>query len=324
MDIYNYVIDDTKEIPHYFDFDKESICFIDIETTGLNKSNNFIYLLGMLYFDQNSSSWNITQYFIDNLKEEKDLLHQFNDMIKKFKIIITFNGESFDIPFIKHRMSKYMKSNNIDNLLSFDIYKKLKEERPFLNLKNYKLKTIEETLGIYRDDIISGKECINLYYKYVKTKDKSLIDDILKHNHDDLYYLIDILKIFNIIHDSKTFYIQKSQDLIKIEIVSISCDGDMFNISCKTSKSNNIAYFGEHFNIRWDNKNLFIDFEYKKGLITPTKKCLFADVSSWNINNKLKDSSEYIVPNNIMLLKVEDKYEMDNLKKIVKESILTI
>ncbi len=324
MDIYNYIINEPKEIPQYVGFDKESVCFVDIETTGLSRSNSFIYLLGMLYFDSNSSNWCITQYFIDDKEEEEKLLYNFNDFIKRFKTIITFNGEGFDIPFIKYRMNKYSQKNNIDSLSSFDIYRKIKEEHSFLDLKNYKLKTIEECLGIYRDDNISGKECINLYYRYLKTRDKSLIDCILKHNHDDLYYLIDILKIFHIVHNSKTFHVQKNEELISIEIKNISCSGDMFNIYCLVSKANNIAYFGENFNIRWDDKELFIDFEHNKGLVTPTKKCLFVDVSSWNTNNKLKDSSEYIIPNGIMLLKVEDKYEMDNLKKIVKELILTI
>src|SRR5690606_37355709 len=126
------------------------VCFVDIETTGLSRINSFIYLLGMLYFDSNSSNWCITQYFIDDKKEEEKLLYNFNDFIKRFKSIITFNGEGFDIPFIKYRMNKYIQKNNIDSLSSFDIYRKIKEEHSLLDLKNYKLKTIEEYLEIYR------------------------------------------------------------------------------------------------------------------------------------------------------------------------------
>jgi len=278
----------------------------------------------MLYFDSNSSNWCITQYFVDSLKKEEKLLSHFNNFIKKFKTIITFNGENFDIPFIKHRISKYNIKNNLDTLESFDIYRKVKEESLFLNLKNYKLKTIEESLGIYRHDKISGKECIELYYEYKKSKEKNLLDMILKHNHDDLYYLIDILKIFHVIDKAKTFYVTKNDELIKGEIKSISTKGDMFNIHCIVSKPNNIVFFGEYFNVRWEDRELFISFEKKEGLITPTKRCLFVDVSSWDINDRLNDSSEYVVPDNIMLLKVEDKYEIDNLKRIIEEVVILV
>jgi len=322
MEIYNYVINEKKQIPIYFD--KESICFMDIETTGLNKNSSFIYLLGMLYFDPNNSHWCITQYFIDSIDKEKILLSSFNDFVKRFKTIITFNGESFDIPFIKYRTNIYKIKNSLDSLSSFDIFRKVKEENSYLSLKNYKLKTMEESLGIYRDDKISGKECIDLYYKYRKNKKKSLLDMILKHNHDDLYYLMDVLKIFDVINTTKTIYIKKDKELIKTEIKSISTKGDMFNIHCTVSKPNNIAYFGEYFNIRWNDRELLISFEHREGLVTPTKKCLFVDVSSWDINDRLKDSTEYVIPDNIILLKVDDKYAMDNLKRIIEELILLV
>lgn len=326
MHIFNYVLKDKKDISLIFkqNFPTGTTCFFDIETTGLNRANNSVYLIGFLYFDANSLQWTITQCFAESIDEEKQILQWTNNFISNFKTLITFNGESFDIPFIKYRMDKYGIKNNFDKLSSFDIYKEVKKHHSYLNFKNYRLKTIEENLGIYREDKLSGKECINLYFKYMRNKEKDLVDKILKHNYDDLYYLIDILKIFDNIYAAKSFHVQKDNDLIEIQIEDIFCDGDMFNIYCKTSTSNNIAYYGEHFNIRWEDKRLFINFEYRKGMITPTKECLFIDVSSWDIKDKLKDLSEYLSPENVILLKVEDIYEIYNIKNIIEKLILVI
>lgn len=323
MFIYNYVLSDKSEMYYHFDqiFHKESICFLDIETTGLNKNKSHIYLVGLLSFDPISSHWNITQYFAEGLGEEEKILKYTNESISKFKTLITFNGESFDIPFINHRMSKYSIKSNMDNLSSFDIYKQIKKDSLFLNLENYKLKTIEKSLGIHREDPFSGKECIDLYYKYQKSKKKCILDVILKHNYDDLCYLIDVLNIFDLILEAKRLHIIRNEDKIEVEIENMYSDGDMFNIVCKTSKADNIAYFGSFFNIRWEDRSLFINFEHNMGLITPTKKCAFVDVSSWGLEDKIKDKSDYLTPENIILLKVEDKYELDNIKKIMKELI---
>lgn len=320
MHVYDYIIESKQY--KFNKFKKENICFLDIETTGLSRKSNHIYLIGLIYFDINNSSWNLKQFFADKIEEEKELLEKLNNFINKFKTIITYNGESFDLPFIKHRLNKFHIKPKFDNISSFDIYRKVRRNSSYLNLKNYKLKTIEESLGIYRSDEHSGKDCIGFYYQYVKTGDKELLSKILKHNYDDLYYLMDILRIFDTIKDIKTTYVKVNNIKIKVEIADIIIKGDLLSIICETSKDTvNIAYYGEFFSIRWEEKSLTIDLEFREALITPTKKCLFVNISDWPSDNKLEDSSQYLTPKDIILLKVEDKFEMDNIKNIIVELI---
>lgn len=322
MNIYNYLIDDKENIDE--NLKRKHNCFIDIETTGLNKNNNIIYLIGVLYYSTKNHNWYIKQFFANDLDEEEKLLSEFIEFINKFDTIVTFNGETFDIPFLRHRLNIYNIENKMDDLISLDLYKKIKSNSSYLNLRDYKLKTIERSLGIYRNDKYSGKDCIKFFYQYLKTKDENLLNNILKHNYDDLYYLIDIYKMLDIIENIKTINIQLHNEKIIVKIDKITIDKDIFSIMCKSSTRNNIVYYGDGFNIRWEENNLYIDLETKKGLITPTEKCIFIDTSLWPPIMGFKDLSKYSTPNDIILLKVENKFVMENIKEIIKRLVLFI
>ena len=73
-----------------------------------------------------------------------------------------------------------IKDNDIDIL---KIIKPFKEK---LSLPDFKLKTIEKYLGIYREDTISGKESVQLYNEYVSSNCNKLKDKILLHNYEDI------------------------------------------------------------------------------------------------------------------------------------------
>ena len=72
----------------YHEF-KDNCCFLDIETTGLDRINDDITVIGV--YDGSES-----KFFIKDIN-----LSDFSDEIKKYSMIITFNGRCFDVPFIK-------------------------------------------------------------------------------------------------------------------------------------------------------------------------------------------------------------------------------
>lgn len=322
MEIYKHLLKSKKVVDNYFR--EKKLCFLDIETTGLSRKYNHIYLIGLIYFDERKDNWYLTQFFANHTDEEEDLLNKFNSFIEKFNLIITYNGDSFDLPFIKHRFNKYNIDSNLLNLDSFDIYRKVRVESPYIDIKNLKLKTIEESLGIFREDEYSGKDCINFYYQYMSRGDFLLKEKILKHNYDDLYYLVDILDFFKLIDDIKTVSVNFNNHKMVIKIKNIIISGDVFNISCNTSfidENINIAYYQEGFNIIWQSTSMTIDLEVQEGLVTPTKKAIFLNKKIFPYTFQLKDLSQYMVPDNIILLKVEDKYVMDNIKNIIKKLV---
>ncbi|EQK48157.1 ribonuclease H-like domain-containing protein [Paraclostridium bifermentans] len=189
----------TKTIDNLIDIPKNHFVF-DIETTGLIPKYCKVILIGVLYNLNNKTI--IKQYFAESEEEEKDLLLKFINDIKTFDHHITFNGVSFDIPFLNSRFNSNDIDFSIDKCDDIDILRIVKPFKEKLSLSDCKLKTIEKYMGIKREDTISGKESVELYKNFVISKDISLKEKILLHNYEDIYYLGKIYNIKNIIDES--------------------------------------------------------------------------------------------------------------------------
>ena len=150
----------------YEDF-KNSCCFLDIETTGLSKHNDDITTIGI--YDGKKS-----KVFVNGID-----MHKFSDEIKKYSMIITFNGATFDIPFIKNKFPK-VKFNQFHADLRFILRR--------LGFTGG-LKKIEQDLGISRESDLShltGRDAIKLWYKYKYNQDKKALDTLIRYNIEDI------------------------------------------------------------------------------------------------------------------------------------------
>ena len=176
--------------------DKEKILYFDIETTGLSRKYCSIYLIGAMYFDE--GKWMYAQWFADNYNDEANVIMAFQKFIKDYDCLIHFNGNSFDIPFVKERAEKYNIDLDLDRLKSVDIYKDISSLKNILNLPNLKQKTLEKAIGIKRSDPFSGGELVEVYKEYVRTKDQKLIYPLLLHNREDVLYMGKITELLNL------------------------------------------------------------------------------------------------------------------------------
>ena len=77
--------------------------FFDIETTGLSARNSMIYLLGYIKF--NGKNWELNQLFCEKAEDEIALILTFNKVLSGVNVLnlVHYNGDSFDIPFLKKR-----------------------------------------------------------------------------------------------------------------------------------------------------------------------------------------------------------------------------
>lgn len=307
----------------------KNTCFIDIETTGLSRKYNIIYLIGILYLEDDK--WYLLQIFADKADEEEKLLRYFVNIISKYSQIITYNGESFDIPFINYRLEKYGIAHRIAEDTSLDLYRLVKRNRDFLDLEDLKLKSLERYLGIYRDDIYSGKDCIDFYLEYSRTGDVELAERVLKHNFDDLFYMLDIIKIISILNEKKTLKIHFNDFEMSLLLHDSNIKGDLFKLrgSIKSEKNIKLIYFDNSYKLSFMDDNTFeLVLEIHEGFVSPNTKGIYIDKNDLNLSRDLCDASLYKLADNIILLKVEKDYCITNIMKvledIVKNSVLTL
>lgn len=172
--------------------------YFDIETTGFSAKNSYCYLIGVLYKDNEDTF--IKQWFLDDINTEKEMLSDFMTFLEGYTQIISFNGDGFDIPFINQRLAKYKIMKDLSFLTSIDIYKSASKLKKVLNLANLKQKTLEQFLGIYREDKFSGGDLISVYHAYLESKDQRLLKTLLLHNFEDVNAMPTLMNIFNYVN----------------------------------------------------------------------------------------------------------------------------
>jgi len=185
----SYQKDDLKNIP----LPNRQTLLFDIETTGFSASFSFVYLIGCAYYENDTLY--ITQFFAESHVEEINIINAFIDYLKDFKTLVSFNGNGFDLPFLKSKIKHYQLVNPFEYLNSIDLYKHVLQLKKLLSLENYKQKTVEEFLGLNRVDKYSGKELIKLYESFEKSQDYDIKQFILLHNFDDIKGLFSLLSI---------------------------------------------------------------------------------------------------------------------------------
>jgi len=285
----------TKTLDELIDIPPNHFVF-DIETTGLNSTYSKVILIGIM-FNQNNKTI-IKQFFANTEDDEKELLLSFVDSIKNYKNHITFNGLTFDIPFLNNRLKKHNINFSICKNNDIDILKLIKPFKEKLSLSDCKLKTIEKYLGIYREDTISGKESVDLYKDYTLNQDINLKEKILLHNYEDIYYLGVIFKIKDILKD-KLNIVYINTNNITLELIPLN-----FKISKNLLCIKYTAFEGELFNI-----NIYND-SYS---ITSDEKHIILNL----LLNKGKDSNDNVILfyklSKIIPLKFNENFLEDNI-----------
>lgn len=155
-----------------YDFFKEDAVFLDIETTGLSKLNDDITVFGL--YDGLNTKIMIKNINLDFASLRKEL--------QKYKLFVTFNGASFDIPFIEKRYP-----NLLPKIPNFDV----KSITNKLSLKGG-LKNIERALGIKRSDIVDkfyGGDALTLWKMYRATGDEHYLNLLVEYNEYDIMNL---------------------------------------------------------------------------------------------------------------------------------------
>lgn len=195
----------SKQFNRFFNANKISI--FDIETTGLYPKHDKIILIGFVHIIPGYNDGELVQFFAETPEEEKDILLNTTHEVSESDILITYNGRSFDVPFLDTRCKKY--SIHSKNIFNLDLYQLVRNYSTLKNvLGSLSQKSMEGFMQIehLRADEISGGESVNLYNEYTSNdsasfRSEELLKKILLHNRDDvvqLTRLISLLKYFDL------------------------------------------------------------------------------------------------------------------------------
>lgn len=175
----------------------ERIVFWDIETTGLSRIYDSVYLMGYLYWE--GRQMYIEQHLASALSDEPAILRDFVDKSEYFEKIVTFNGDTFDMPFVRERLRRLHIPGEISAMQSVDLYREFRPYASLLGLPDCKLKTVERFLRIERHDVMSGGELISVYDEYIRTDSPDLEKILLLHNYEDILHLPELLPVQSLI-----------------------------------------------------------------------------------------------------------------------------
>ena len=182
-------------------FEGRPFCTFDIETLGLDPKRSPMVLAGLMSVFPDGTA-EVTQFFLEAPEEEHILLDRVIGELGRYDYIVTFNGRRFDLPYVEKRYKMIyhclpdIRPFDLDLYLLIKGHSGLKEILPSLRQK-----CVEEYMGLSssRDDLISGAESVELYYKYLTEEDETLKEEIkqkiLLHNFDDVVQLYRLLPI---------------------------------------------------------------------------------------------------------------------------------
>jgi len=161
----------SSETWRLYDFFKEESIFLDIETSGMSKFSD-ITIIGLFDGLKTKTMINGINFDYNSLKKE----------LSKYKLMVTFNGAIFDIPFIKKRYPFLL-----PRIPNFDLRFACRR----LGLSGG-LKEIEKKLGIKRRKEVEemyGYDALLLWETFKRTKDEYYLNLLVEYNEEDTFNL---------------------------------------------------------------------------------------------------------------------------------------
>jgi len=142
--------------------------YLDIETTGMSTTYDHITVIGL--YDGDSVFCYVKDRNLDDFRED----------IGRYKVIVTYNGKCFDIPFIREAMGLPMDQAHID----------LRFVLASLGFSGG-LKGCERQAGIVRGDVagLDGYDAVRLWNLYRMTGDEKALETLLAYNIQDVVNL---------------------------------------------------------------------------------------------------------------------------------------
>ena len=196
-DIDSISLDDVRACDPYFDgesWETERLLFLDTETTGLSGGAGTVaFEIGVGWIEPRGMV--IRQYIMRDYSQEGAMLRDIANLIEQAKTLVTFNGKSFDLPLLESRMVMNRIRTHVTNMPHLDLLHAARRVYK-LRLGRCNLTALEEAvLDKGRCDDLPGAQVPERYFTYLKTGEFALLEDVLRHNFDDVRSLAELTTV---------------------------------------------------------------------------------------------------------------------------------
>jgi uncharacterized protein YprB with RNaseH-like and TPR domain len=166
----------------------ERALFLDLETGGLSSSP--VFLAGTMHW--NGTDFILRQYFARHYGEEATLLAALAEATRGFEFLVTFNGKSYDVPFLRdrgnvHRVRIGFPPRHLD--LLHPARRRWKMELPDCRLQTLEYRVCRRR----RVGDVPGDEVPGLYHDFVRHGDPYRLVPVFHHNLLDVITMGEVL-----------------------------------------------------------------------------------------------------------------------------------
>jgi uncharacterized protein YprB with RNaseH-like and TPR domain len=168
----------------------EHVLFLDLETGGFSSSP--VFLAGTMHW--NGTDFVMRQYFARHYGEERVLLRALAAETRRFCFLVTFNGKSYDAPFLRDRARVHgetlvLPPRHMDLLHPA-------RRRWKGSLADCRLQTLElHVCGRRRCGDVPSDEVPGLYHDFVRRGDAHRLIPVFHHNLLDVITMHEVLRV---------------------------------------------------------------------------------------------------------------------------------
>ena len=169
----------------------EKVIYFDIETTGFRASTSQLYMIGwaVKLCPEDADTWMITQLLAETAAEEALILQQFLDVLKDYDTIVEFNGDRFDLPYLREKCASHQMGDPFEGLQTVDLYQEIRPCKSMLGMSRLNQKSVEQFLQISRKDPYNGGELIQVYREVRNRTAEDMeasVSALFLHNYEDV------------------------------------------------------------------------------------------------------------------------------------------
>jgi uncharacterized protein YprB with RNaseH-like and TPR domain len=167
--------------------------FLDTETTGLaGGSGTYAFLVGIAWWD--SGGLQVEQFFMRDFAEEHSLLLALDERMAERRVLVTFNGKSFDWPLLetRYRMTRAIAPRKPATHLDL-LHPARQLWRPRLGsvrlaeLERHVLRVSPGSrLDWSRDYDVDSSQIPEIYFNFVRGGSADPLLPVIRHNQMDL------------------------------------------------------------------------------------------------------------------------------------------